>query len=614
MSSDREILSFFLGLKSSYETQRKPLVSKWEQARAAYNADNNLDTVYQGRARINVPLVDWKINGLNARINRILFNVPTLGRFEGLKSSQSAQEGLINLWNKYIFEYQLHKIGFVSELKMFVKDKSILGTSVGKISQEFEEEEFSYFEDETEEIVVTKDNTIFKNIQLEEFYSDISKPDINESEACIHSTTISLSELRQNEGIYENLDLLTPSGENISPEQTEYLQKLHITKSGQQSFQRSLKNTKKTGFVKIDECYGRYDLDEDGIAEEVLVTIAHGSVIIRKEPTPFRHKRLKRPFVIGRYIPIPNFLYGESKVIKSLPLIMELNASRAQAIDAKTRAVSPMYYLSTASGPVQWDGIWTPNKVIQGLSSSSPLSPIINPDLSHVSINDSIIIQRDLDKIFNLSPAQEGGATRSQVPETFKGTAALIAQTDMPINDVIETTAEEMKQFFEILYERNLRYKTVGDLIEVLSEKTLQDAGISPESTMESLQIDIHSIRILGNMELSNELAMQRGWESFSQFAMSNQQVSDLLNWKAVAGKFLRSYGIKEDAEDIWQDPEIIQQRGQAEAQANEQARQRDMEEEIAINRNKQMAKAEASIIEKGAEAAIEQATGQKVS
>jgi hypothetical protein len=614
MASDREILHHFLDLKSSYSSQRQSWESKWEQARAAYNADDNLHTVYQGRANIKIPLVDWKINGLNARINRVLFNVPSLGRFESFRTRSFEQESRMDIWNKYIFDYQLQKISFIPELKLFIKDKSILGTSIAKITQEFEIGEFSYFEDDTAEEIILKDDTRFKTIQLEEFYSDASKININESEACIHSTTVPLSELHKNSGLYQNLHLLVPTGTNISVEQEEYLSRISIKKSTKSMFKKSLKESKKTGFVPIDECYGRFDLDGDGIAEEVLVTIAHGSVVIRAEASPFRHKAYVRPFVVGRYIKIPNCLYGESKVIKSLPLLMELNASRAQALDAKTRAVAPMYYLSTAQGNINWDGVWTPDKVIQGISTSSPLQPIVNPDLGFVSINDSVLIQRDLDKIFNMSAAQEGGATRSQVPETFKGTAALIAQTDIPINDIIETTSEEMKVFFEMLYERNLRFKTVSDLAKVLPDDLLANAGITPLSTMADLELDIHTIRVLGNMELSNELAMQRGWESFAQFAQSVPQVSDQVDWMELSKKLLRAYGIKDDSEDIWHDPELVRQRSEAETIAREQARQQDMEEELAKDRSKQLSKAEAKIMEMGAEASIEQVTGQKVS
>lgn len=609
--SDMQIAQYFMGLKKSYAEQRKPLEYNWTQARAAYFGDDQLDKIYNGMSTIRVPIMDWKVNGIVSRINRIILNVTPIGRFESLRLRETTDKNVIDLWNKFVFEYQLGQISFAENFKLFVRDKTLLGTAVAKITQEFEVSDFSYFPGE-EEPTVVRDNTYLRPILLEEFYSDIAKPNINDSEACIHSTTVHISELKGNTKVYKNLDLIEPVGTNLTAEQEEYLQFMGVTKAAKAQFSKHLKETRKTGFVQIDECYGRFDLNGDGKEIEVLVTIANNAVVIRAEETPFRHKRYVRPFLIGRNVPIANFLYGESKVVKSLELLYELNASRNQATDAKTRSISPMWWRDMSNGTINWNGNWTPDGIISGMGSNPGITPLLNPYLGHITIQDSSIIERDIDKIWNLSPVQEGSANRTQLPETFRGTAAVIAQNDMPLNDIIGQTSKELEIFFEMLFERNLTFKTADDLLKVWTEDQIAQAGFSDNVSMRDMIFEA-GVKILGNMELSNELAQQQGYSRFLEWASTIPPVVRRLDWKAVSKKMLKSFGINEDADDIWLPDEIVQEIAQAESEALAQDQQSKTEAELGMHEAKTAIDTEAKIVEMGAEAQIENVTGKKV-
>lgn len=606
--SDQQIRDHFLGLKGAYGEQRRHLEQDWEQARAAYFGRDTLDKVYDGMADIQVPVIDWKVNGIVSRINRVVLGSIPVARFESQKGRDTTDKNVVDLWNKYVFEYQLGKIEFSSNFKQFIREKTLLGTAVAKITQEFEVREFSYFPGE-ERPAVVRDNTFLRPLLLEEFYSDISKPNIHDSEACIHSTTASLADLSSQTKVYKNLDLLQPVGANLTVEQEDYLSFLGVTKAQKAQFKRDMKETKKMGHVKIDECYGKLDLDGDGIAEEVLVTIANGAIIIRAEATPFRHKRYTRPFLVGWNIPTPNFLYGESKVIKSLNLLYELNASRTQASDAKTRSIAPMWWRNMSNGTINWDGKWTPNGVITGMGPAA-IEPLLNPYTGSVSIQDSLLIQSDLDKLFNISSLQEGAP--GQTPNTFRGTAAVISQGDMPLNDIIEQTSAEMKIFFEMLFERNFTFKSVEDLFEVWSDEEIRSAGLDSNTQMKELIFDA-GVKILGNMELSNEIAQQSGYSRFLEWAVNTPPVVRRLDWKSVSQKMLKSFGIKDDADDIWLPESTVQEVAQAEAESGQQAEQQALFKELGMHAEKTAIDTEAKILEMGSEAQIEKATGQKI-
>ena len=633
-SQDANCVSYFLSLKSKYKAQRLPWERQWKQARAAYHGTGSLDAVYAGRADVRVPIIDWKVNGITSRINRIMFNVPRIGRLEALKKDEASR--FVDFHDKYIFDYQLDAIDFKAAFKLFTHTKVLLGTAVAKITQEYEEREIDYFDSKDKESVVVKDNTYFRPLLLEEFLSDLTKTDINDSQACIHSTIISMQEILRNKkrtvttespilgpngevlgvssetktrGVYENLELLQPSDMGVTPEQSAYFQALNLGQDSMEVYQKTLQESRKTGHVQIDECYGRYDLDGDGIEEEVAVTIAHGFIIIRKEPSPFRHRRYVRPFVVGRYITIQNCLYGESKVIKGLKLLAELNAVRAQAIDARTRSVSPMWWKDTQAN-INWDGVWRPNGIVAGQGPNPALTPLLNPYLGGVTINDAAVIERDLDKLWSLSPVQEGTSSSSQIPSTARGTLAVINQNDMPLNEVIDHTIEELKQFIEMLYERNLRFKVLDDFISVLGQKAVKIETL-PITMAETLaQVEV---KILGNLELSNEVAHQAGLERFLQIAATIPPIAKRLDWTQVADMLLRAYGLKDEVDSIWLDDELIAQADQAQNEANQQAEQQRFVKDHQVYEAKLTADTQASIVKMGAEAQIEKATGQKI-
>jgi hypothetical protein len=609
--------------------------------------EDDLDRVYEGRAKVNSPIMKWKVKGIVSRIMKILFNVLPIGRIEAQKG-QDVKKGIEDIWNKYIFKKQLDEISFKEQYRLFQKNKAIEGTAVAKITQEYEVKEIQFFDDEPPREYVIKDNTYFRPILLEEFYSDANKYSCQDSQACIHSTTMSMEELRANEkrketevydiintetgevigqeeevkevGLYHNLDLLQCANNGVTEQQQEYMELLGFTRTWQKAFQKGLVEAKKSGFVKIDECYGRYHMD--GEDKEVVCTIANGSIVIRLEETPFRHRRYVRPFIVGKYDPIPNCLYGESNVIAGLNLLQELNAARAQARDANTQSVFPMTYVDTQKN-VKWDYMWRPNGVIMGQGSNG-ITPIINPSLSNVTINDSIVIQRDIDQLWSLSPVQEGTSDRSKIPATARGTLAVIQQNDMPLNDLIDSaTEEEIKPFIEMLFERDLLFKDVEDLLSVATEQELVQAGITSDMRLADMFFDFDT-KILGTLELSNEVAHQQGYINFLNFAQSVPPIAKRLDWPVVAEKMLKSFGIKDDADGIFLDPQLVaeadQRIQQQQAQDQQQAvaqetfkRKSEMVEEIDKHRAEAKIDLEKDIAKMQTEVILESATGQKV-
>lgn len=653
LSKDKEIIDYFLSLKQKYANDRQPYETNWKAAWDLYLNNENVEKVYSGKTSLKIPISKWKVNGMLARIMRIIFNAEPFARIEKLKS-KPLSKNFVDLWNKYIFQYQLEVIGFKQAYKVFTKNKTIQGTAFAKIPQEFQTSKFSYFEDEDEEVVI-KDNPYFRPILITEFYSDVNCPNINDSAACIHSTTLAVEDIYKNRkrevteyveikdemgnvvavkektkkvGLYENVELLFPESYELSEEQIEWMQQIGLNTSGQTKYQETLENMKKTGIIRIDECYGKYDLDGDGFAEECIFVIAEGMILLRKEPTTFRHKRFIRPFIRGVYEEIPNCLYGTSNVIIGMTLSQELNASRAQANDAKTYSIFPMIY-EDISKSMNWDGEWAPLKRIKG-NGPLGIQQIVNPNLSNVAINDSQLVQRDIDQLWSLSPVQEGTSDNRLIPQTATGTSALISQNDMQLNDIIDTAIEnEIKPFLEMIFERNLTFKTPQDLLIVWDEEDVKKAGINVDETG-NIQMNMKAlyfeplIKVLGTLELNNEVVRQNGLISFSQVANSNPNIASRVDPTALAEALLREFGLKDISEQILYDEATFQNAQQAQQQKQqEQLRQQEelkrmnlqeaIQADLTSHKAKKEIDTEADIVKMQSEASIESISGKKV-
>ena len=647
---EQDAIEHFLGLKKTYSDQRQPYEDAWQQALdAVYMRDDNLTKVYEGRAEVNSPIMKWKVQGIVSRVMKILFNSIPIARIEPTQDSL-IHDSVIDVWNRFIFEKQLGDIDFMDAYRLFFKNCAIQGTSVAKIPQIYEKRDITFFPDdeESDTEMVIKDNTYFEPILLTEFYSDVNKYSPQDSLANIHTTAIRYEDLKKHEkrkekstfemvdpstgevvgyeekmedvGKYHNLDLIVNNEGGYSPQQQDYIELLGFNRTARTAFQKALRDQKKSGLVRIDECYGKYFLD--GEEREVICTIANGNVVIQLEESPFRHKQYVRPFIVGKYEPIPNCLYGVSNVVAGLSLLRELNAARSQSRDANTQSIFPMTYIDKTRN-INWDKMWRPNGIIEGQGSNG-ITSIINPSLANVNINDTAIIQRDIDQLFSLSPVQEGTSDRTKIPQTKGATLSIIAQNDMPLNELINLqTNEVIKPFIEILYERNITFKDVSDLLSVYSEEQLAKLGFTNNIKMQNLYFDFNT-KVLGNLELSNEIAHQNGYMNFLNYASSIPPLAKRINWQEVGEKLLAAFGIKDDANNIFLDDELVAQTdaqmAQQQQQAMQQTKQMEKQERIEqkiedIDKYKAETQIdlEAKLIEDNHEVMVEKLTGQKI-
>ena len=99
--------------------------------------------------------------------------------------------------------------------------------------------------------------------------------------------------------------------------------------------------------VEIISYWGPYDIDGDGIREEVNIDIINRQQIVRAVPNPYWKQF--RPLLKATCFTMPGEWYGVGLVEPILPLQGEINTLRRQVLDQATLSINKMYLVNSGA-------------------------------------------------------------------------------------------------------------------------------------------------------------------------------------------------------------------------------------------------------------------------
>lgn len=151
-------------------------------------------------------------------------------------------------------------------------------------------------------------------IRNENFYIDPAATTIDTAEFTAEDIDMIMSDLRENEktaenpkGIYKNIDKITTNAADKNTStlaaERETERRSYGSNDDEESTDESMKK------VKITEYYGRIDVDQDGIAEHIVISFV-GNTVIRLEANPFPDN--KPPYVAVPYSPRAFSFWGDA--------------------------------------------------------------------------------------------------------------------------------------------------------------------------------------------------------------------------------------------------------------------------------------------------------------
>ena len=241
-----------------------------------------------------------------------------------------------------------------------------------------------------------------------------------------HRTYPTYAELKELEamGIYENVDDVGSSIEEIAVKGTK---KSDIEAEGTRITQNKLNKT-----VEVIELYDKYDYNNDGVREDIIITVEKKSKTLLDARLLLALSRInERPFVIGQFIRRPNRMYGKGAGEIAMPVEEEANAIHNQRLDAGTMSIIPFGVYRAGSGfkPENIEmapGLWVP------VDDINDAKWVTVPNNVMVSFQEERMLMELLEKILSVGSyqsGQESDTNRSRA--TARGTLAIIQQGEI---------------------------------------------------------------------------------------------------------------------------------------------------------------------------------------
>jgi len=238
---------------------------------------------------------------------------------------------------------------------------------------------------------------------------------------------------------------------------------------------------------QVFECYTTFDIDNDGIDEEVVAWYHRSSKQILRWTYLDRITRTgRRPIYKADYIIRPGRPYaiGLCELLHSLSV--EVDAIHNQRVDYGTIANMPFFFYDANSMLPNENIMIAPGK---GIPMTDPKENVFFPTLSNrtaFGYQEEQLLFQIIGKVSSISDLNSGmPVSPAEMTRTQGGVAALLAegnaQLDVVLRRIQETYAELLGDIYEMLVERlprDFEYQVVGDDGNVQTDEETGEAQL----------------------------------------------------------------------------------------------------------------------------------------
>lgn len=409
-----------------------------------------------GASNFTVPFMAEKIMSMHARIVRSVFNVDPLVTVKPRVPDTVDFAPYIERWMDYLMDRGSYRL----TLDITVLYSLLEGTGIAKVDYLIKQRQvkttdaagqvnarpFTEFEGPRALYVPLRDFVI---VPLDVY-------DIDQAQGCGFRFTLSDKQLlaREANGTYQNAKLLVDRRAKGDPSEQ--------PPGATPAVASRPPNTVYEGFT-IYELYWKYDLDDDGEEEPLLITYSkEADLLLRVIPFPYDHG--KAPFVPFRPMPQPNSFYGSAVANWLEPINVELTSSFRRRADAMARAaLSPIKRLrgslwNPGEEPLKPNGVIT-------VGTMEEIQPLILPDLPQSNIAyENMLIQLG-ERITGISDFQLGrspGANR-----TFGEVRSVLSEGEVRLDVMLSRIQESMRRLAELTFDLAYQMMPYGGLFAV---------------------------------------------------------------------------------------------------------------------------------------------------
>ena len=499
---EKKLVTHMVGMFDTWQNWRQPLEDQWNRIyRLYFNDDAELKT--PTRAKIFVPMI-FKIveTGLPIIINTI-FSSDSI--FEVVPTNP--EDGDIAAVIQILLEYQLSQANFYVKFLDFTKQMLLYGTSYFKVYWKVTRQwvwertpirkPVSFFGMPVgEKIVGWKEEKKYKIVErrpevdvldILDVFPDPDSNAVNQGQGVFFRTFMSRDTVREQGAgphpVYENTKsdkLGSTSRDNTYAESRQY----RATTRGLSTRGGSTKG------VEIIEFFGKYDLDGDGIREEVFIVIANRSVLLKATANPFQHQ--KWPLIKSNLFTVPLEWYGIGLVEPIMSQQHELNTLRRQRLDNINQVLNSMYMVKDTADIDLNSLITSPSGIII-TSEMDGLEVMRPPDITQSAFTEAQVLSGEMEDV-TVTKAAQGNPASGRLGRTSSGARMIISQSLEKFGTAIRLIEETaIKRILRMFHQLNLQFLDDDDI--------LRDPGLYGHLFSEMLRSEV-KFKMLGISEM----------------------------------------------------------------------------------------------------------------
>jgi hypothetical protein len=281
--------------------------------------------------------------------------------------------------------------------------------------------------------------------------------------------------------------------------------------------------------VQILSFWGKYDLDNDGIREEVQIVLGNRKVLLKAGPNPFDHQR--RPVIRCVLFPVPLEWYGLGLIEPILSLIAELNTLRRQRLDNVNIAINRMWKVLSYSDIDLDTLVSTPNGIIL-VDQMDALEPIPTADVTQSAYTEAAIVQNDIDNA-TAPKSIQGAPDSGKLGRTARGAQMIIGQALEKFGAASKLIEElGVKRVLKMFHQLDLQFIDNDDM---LKDPEMYGSVFLKPITPEMIRADV-------DFEM----------KGISELTANESKINQIISFMGVFGKVLAPETVSALAKKIW--------------------------------------------------------------
>jgi hypothetical protein len=531
-------------------------LAKWRRQREARPEQEVKDYPWPNASNVVTPLSMMNTNGIYALL-KSSFSVrkpfwTVEGSTRAFHEQAKAAEALLDALAESPYHLDLRKVN-----NTLLYELASIGTQVAKVPWLIDKRIFKRrapggaYETVTQTV---KDSPAVIPVKREDFLIHSYWADIQRAPWVAHRVHLMEHELMQKQalGIYENVEDVLLHEEDVDPQRAEGLSRAGVNPSA----------TSATKTYDIYEVYMFYDVDDDGIPEDLIVWIHPESGVVLR--TEFNDLGV-RPFVRLPYLNRPFEFNAIGVGWMSEHLQDEIDALHNMRIDG-THIASLQMYVTRRGGGLAAGETFRPLKNIQVDAPREDFVPVTFPDISPSTVQAEMMAKEYADRATGASDAMmgfENPATSSRTTAT--GTMFLAQQGSKMFNAIQENVEDGFSEMgMLVLYQvirnaeraeglRNLIPEDLQPALDSLLETPLEEIPnrfrfrvqtTEPEKTEDAKRQNVLTLTQLYSVYIDKLLQMAQMMESQEVPPKMKEAVTNFyVGLTKLMGKTLDNFG-----------------------------------------------------------------------